>query len=268
MATAAASSISNRRLLRDLKLLSDERDALAARGIYVRVDEGDMRNIDVLIVPKHKRDCTDALLVSPYTGGFFLFKIRAPDDFPLSPPSVTFHPQQSRCRLHPNYYENGKVCLSIINTFGSADWSPAMSLMALVNTLEERFNERGVCFEPSQEAACAQVIKTYNAVVEYGKLKWAVINVMRSLACDSSASTPAASLFSYFAPFAEDVRREFRQHYAHYLDRLASLEDAYPSCPTLRQYPYGHAVKLDVAAVLRELSEVSSETGIDARAKA
>lgn len=106
-----------------------------------------------------KQDINDVELKSPYTGGFFLFMLTIPDEFPLSPPKVVFHPQQNLVRLHPNYYENGKVCLSVINSWGAEDWTPSMSLLSIVNVLEERLNELSLQFEPGHEFASHAILK-------------------------------------------------------------------------------------------------------------
>jgi ubiquitin-protein ligase len=63
----------------------------------------------------------------------FIFKFNFPEDYPLSPPKIEFYPQQSFCRLHPNYYESGKVCLSVIGTWGNNDWCPTMSILSIIN---------------------------------------------------------------------------------------------------------------------------------------
>lgn len=52
---------------------------------------------------------------TPYEGGFFLFLFRCPPDYPIHPPRVklitTGH---NTVRFNPNFYRNGKVCLSIL----------------------------------------------------------------------------------------------------------------------------------------------------------
>ena len=66
--------------------------------LLYQVDEDDVRIWHFLIVN----------LPSPYEGGEFIFRLRAPDDFPQRPPELTF--------LTPNgVYEadGGKICISI-----------------------------------------------------------------------------------------------------------------------------------------------------------
>lgn len=65
---------------------------------------------------------------TPYEGGFFLFLFRCPPDYPIHPPRVklitTGH---NTVRFNPNFYRNGKVCLSILG-WVRLNFIPTMSL--------------------------------------------------------------------------------------------------------------------------------------------
>lgn len=52
---------------------------------------------------------------TPYADCMFFFDIMLPSDYPTAPPNVYFY--SHGLRLQPNLYENGKVCLSILNTW-------------------------------------------------------------------------------------------------------------------------------------------------------
>lgn len=243
MMRKACQGLNAKRLPNDIKLLAGEKDALEARGIYVHVDEDNMSNIDVLVVPRHKLDADVPGLESPYTGGMFLFEIRPGADYPMAPPKVTFHPQQDHCRLHPNYYEGGKCCLSIINTWGGHDWSPSMSILAIINTLEERFNERAICFEPGNENSTASKMMAFNAGVEYGKLKWVVLPVMRG----------GTHRHAAYAKFADVLRLEFDRNYDFYVRRLAILAEGYDG-KMVGQASYLHGFVIETAPLAAELA--------------
>lgn len=224
----------HRRLPNEINLLAREKDSLESRGIYVHVDDSDMRRIEVLVVPKHRVDADDPSLVSPYTGGFFLFEIGIGDDYPIEPPRITFHPQQRHVRLHPNLYESGKVCLSIINTWGAKDWTPTMSLLALINTLEVRFSERGLCFEPAQENAKLESIRAFNDTAEYGKLQWVVLPV----------ASGGAARHSSYDHFNEQIATEFRHHFDFYMERINALCSARGGT-AVAQPVYQHRISFD-----------------------
>jgi ubiquitin-protein ligase len=197
--------ISTRRLIRDIAILDKNKAELQSRGIYIHVDEANIHNIRVLIVPKDKRDGD---LISPYTAGFFMFHFTFTIDYPMSPPDIVFYPQQKYCRLHPNYYQTGKVCLSVINTWGANDWSPATSVLNLVNILEARFTERSLCFEPGLEMALLKQIQVYNMAVEYAKYK-CILEAFDHLV---------------FEPFKAIIREEFKQNKAYLMHRLEEMK--------------------------------------------
>ena len=195
-----------RRVPKDIELLSKNKEHLAEKGIYFHFFDDDLTRMLALITPRHKSDAASGL-VSPYTGGFFLFEIKFPENYPMVPPKLQFHPQSTACRFHPNYYSTGKVCLSIINTWGSEDWSPSMSLMALLVTLEERFFEMALGCEPGHERSPPAKHKQYNDFVEYNKYKIAIINVVRGN-------------YPIFNPFNKVIEDEFKKNKAWHLARI------------------------------------------------
>lgn len=198
-----------KRVVKDIELLKKNNDYLKNKGIYYHFNDNDLTKMYTLISPRHKEDTTSGL-VSPYTGGFFLFEVRFPEDYPLSPPKVEFNPKTSSCRFHPNYYSTGKVCLSIVNTWGKEDWSPAMSLMALLVTIEERFFERALGCEPGYENTTIQKFKQYNDFVEYHKYKTSIILVINKQ-------------YDIYSPFYDIIKNQFQQDKEWHLTRLQQL---------------------------------------------
>lgn len=198
-----------KRIVKDIELLKKNNDYLKNKGIYYHFNDNDLTKMYAMISPRHKEDTTSGL-VSPYTGGFFLFEVKFPEDYPLSPPKVEFNPKTTFCRFHPNYYTTGKVCLSIVNTWGSNDWSPAMSLMALLVTIEERFFERALGCEPGHENSPTHKFKQYNDFVEFHKYKTAIIGVFNKQ-------------YNLYTPFYDVIRTQFQQDKQWHLTRLEQL---------------------------------------------
>jgi ubiquitin-conjugating enzyme E2 O len=198
-----------RRVVKDIELLKKNNEYLKNKGIYYHFNDNDLTKMYTLISPRHKEDTTSGL-ISPYTGGFFLFEVKFPEDYPLSPPKVEFNPKTSSCRFHPNYYSTGKVCLSIVNTWGGNDWSPAMSLMALLVTIEERFFERALGCEPGHENTTIQKFRQYNDFVEYHKYTTAIISVINKQ-------------YYVFTPFYDIINQQLQQDKERHLIRLEQL---------------------------------------------
>ena len=84
----------------------------------------------------------DLMIVGPpdtlYEGGFFQAKLEFPNDFPNAPPTMTF----VTSIWHPNVYEDGKVCISILHPPGddafneqeTADvrWRPILGVESII----------------------------------------------------------------------------------------------------------------------------------------
>ncbi|XP_041002196.1 putative ubiquitin-conjugating enzyme E2 38 [Juglans microcarpa x Juglans regia] len=89
---------------------------------------------------------------TPYHDGLFFFDIAFPADYPTRPPQV--HYRSYGMRLNPNLYANGRVCLSLLNTWAgkkNEKWNPSestvlqvlLSIQALVLNEKPYFNEPG-----------------------------------------------------------------------------------------------------------------------------
>lgn len=75
-------------------------------GVFAVGDENDMRIIHALVV---------GVMDTPYEGGFFYFVMKCPNDYPIHPPKVKLMTTDAgRVRFNPNFYKNGKVCISIL----------------------------------------------------------------------------------------------------------------------------------------------------------
>ncbi|KAF7496066.1 Ubiquitin-conjugating enzyme E2 G2 [Sarcoptes scabiei] len=98
----------------------------------------------------------DSYILGPegtyYEGGVYAAKITFPKDYPLSPPTMRFTTEM----FHPNIYQDGRVCISILHAPGedplgyesiAERWSPVQSiekvLLSVVSMLAEPNPESG-----------------------------------------------------------------------------------------------------------------------------
>ncbi|CAN6870270.1 unnamed protein product [Brassica oleracea] len=124
---------------RDWKILQNN----LPDGIFVRVYEDRMDLLRAVIAGAYG---------TPYQDDLFFFDFHLPPDYPSVPPSAYYY--SGGWRLNPNLYEEGKVCLSLLNTWtgrGNEVWDPKsssilqvlVSLQGLVLNSKPYFNEAG-----------------------------------------------------------------------------------------------------------------------------
>lgn len=112
-------------------------------AIFVRVFEDRMDLLRAVIIGASG---------TPYQDGLFFFDFYLPPEYPQVPPSAYYH--SGGLRVNPNLYVDGKVCLSLLNTWtgkGNEVWDPSsssilqvlVSLQGLVLNSKPYFNEAG-----------------------------------------------------------------------------------------------------------------------------
>ncbi|OMO61495.1 Ubiquitin-conjugating enzyme, E2 [Corchorus capsularis] len=96
---------------------------------------------------------------TPYHDGLFFFDLAFPSDYPARPPLVYY--RSFGYRINPNLYANGRVCLSLVNTWPGRKgekWNPKestmlqvlVSIQALVLNEKPYFNEPGYGIWPGK----------------------------------------------------------------------------------------------------------------------
>ncbi|KAF2149215.1 hypothetical protein K461DRAFT_281567 [Myriangium duriaei CBS 260.36] len=118
-----------RKVMKEHTILSQ--DSAIPSGIYVQSWEGNCNLFRALIFGPAE---------TPYAHCPFVFDILLPTNYPQKPPTVFFYHwrTQHHRRINPNLYEDGYVCLSLLNTWpgeASEGWQPGKStlLQALIS---------------------------------------------------------------------------------------------------------------------------------------
>uniref|UniRef100_A0A672SVI3 E2 ubiquitin-conjugating enzyme n=1 Tax=Sinocyclocheilus grahami TaxID=75366 RepID=A0A672SVI3_SINGR len=101
------------------------------------VDEADLYNWEVAIFGPPN---------THYEGGYFKARIKFPIDYPYSPPTFRFLTKM----WHPNIYENGDVCISILHPpvddpqsgeLPSERWNPTQNVRTILLSVISLLNE-------------------------------------------------------------------------------------------------------------------------------
>ncbi|CAI5639757.1 unnamed protein product [Oreochromis niloticus] len=118
----------------EMKSLQDE----PVEGFKITlVDESDLYNWEVAIFGPPN---------THYEGGYFKARIKFPIDYPYSPPAFRFLTKM----WHPNIYENGDVCISILHPpvddpqsgeLPSERWNPTQNVRTILLSVISLLNE-------------------------------------------------------------------------------------------------------------------------------
>ena len=117
---------------------------------------------------------------TPYKNGFYLFKFNFPDNYPFSPPLVTFLSNDGKMRFNPNYYTCGKVCLSLLNTWKGDGWTSCQTIYSILIVLANVFNSNPLLNEPGININDPNLEK-YNFLVEYKNYQFSIIEQLKYL---------------------------------------------------------------------------------------
>jgi ubiquitin-protein ligase len=154
-----------KRLLNDVKNIIT--CPLTDHGIYYVHNEDDiLRGVAMIVGPSD----------TPYFGGYYFFDIHFPVDYPHSPPSVFYRTNGDNVRFNPNLYINGKVCISLLNTWRGEQWTSCQTLSTILLNLCTLLCKDPLLNEPGINV-CHPDFKKYNKVIEYKNIDVAIMKM-------------------------------------------------------------------------------------------
>ena len=160
-----------RRLANDIKMIN--RNPLHSHGIYYEHSETDILSGRAMIIGSEG---------TPYERGYYFFKLIFPQNYPHSPPTVTFLTNGSDyVRIHPNLYRNGKTCLSLLNTWHGQSatdrWTGCQTISSVLLTLSSILTNDPLQHEPGIRKDHPE-FNIYTFIVEYINIKLAIIDIL------------------------------------------------------------------------------------------
>jgi len=190
------------RLLRDVKTLM--KTPLTDNGIfYIHDDMEVLKGYAMIVGPKD----------TPYFGGYYLFSLNYPTDYPHSPPKVTYHTNGDGIRFNPNLYKCGKVCISLLNTWRGEQWTSCQTISSVLLTLCTLLCKDPLLNEPGINNAHKD-FDPYSRIIEYKNIEIAYLHMINK---DERVFSPKFDVFygymkEYFYKNADAIAENLEKH--------------------------------------------------------
>ena len=152
------------RIAKDVKYIL--KNPLTNDNIFYKHDETNLLRGYALIIGNSE---------TPYSHGNYFFEFQFPENYPYQPPIVKFLTNDGYMRFNPNLYKNGKVCLSILNTWHGDSWSSCQNINSILLILATVLNKNPLLNEPGINENNANITK-YHKLVSYKNIEYSIIN--------------------------------------------------------------------------------------------
>lgn len=167
------------RLSKEVKVLSQHLPCEVTGAIFVVMDNERMDLMKALISGTED---------TPYAHGLYEFHIACPPEYPKKPPLVNIVTTgKGNVRFNPNLYDDGYVCLSVINTWDgdpSERWNPTHSniLQVLLSIQVLVMDNMIIQKEPDFDYLEVDSLdnKMYSNIVRYNNVKYAMVEMLKN----------------------------------------------------------------------------------------
>ena len=161
-----------KRIFNEIKELKNSVEIFKQSGIYYYIEEDQIDKIYIMFIGP---------VDTPYEKGFYFFELYYPDNYPMTPPNMKYCTQGCLSntskkpvpiRFNPNLYTNGKVCLSMLNTWKGPGWVPTNTICNILIAIQALvFNEEPLRNEPGFESSPKIDIDNYNQILDFSNFK-------------------------------------------------------------------------------------------------
>lgn len=210
------------------RILKDVRDVLknplTDEGItYIHDEDNMLKGYAMIIGPPN----------SPYEHGFFFFEIYFPTDYPYRPPVVKFCSGDGIVRFHPNLYRNGKVCLSILNTWDGEQWSSCLTLRSILITLRSLFDWDALTMEPGiSKTTMKTKVLQYDQIVQIKTFELTILKILNGELMNSHDKW--YSFLPIIRNYVESHKHELVDYYMDFKKKFCDMYDIKNNEQTIR----------------------------------
>jgi ubiquitin-conjugating enzyme E2 Z len=195
------------------RILSDVRELLTCplhdNGIYYMHDEDDILTGYAMLYGQAG---------TLYDGGYFFFKIKFPADYPHTPLVVTFMTNDGKTRMHPNFYKNGYVCLSVLGNWRGEQWSGCITLKSVLLTMISIMDDKPLLHEPGVRENHIDFLP-YHRSIEFKTIDFAMCKLLNDTEFNRYIQLPP-SCVAYYRPI---MRELFATNREKTLERVRAL---------------------------------------------
>jgi ubiquitin-protein ligase len=124
------------------------------RSLYIQQSQRSLLENDYLVYHDESNvNSLHTIIKAPsdsvYKHKFIRLDFEIPDNYPHSPPKVTFI-NYDGVRIHPNMYKDGKCCSTILNTWPSENekWTSSMGIETILLTFHSFLDNNPYTYEP------------------------------------------------------------------------------------------------------------------------
>ena len=130
---------------------------LEEHGIYyIHNEENILEGHALIIGPEN----------TPYAYGYYLFRFIFPTTYPYDPPRLVYLTNDGITRFNPNLYRNGKVCLSLLNSWRGEQWTSCQTIRTVLLNLVTLFHNKPLLNEPGIKEDY-KYFKKYNQIIKF-----------------------------------------------------------------------------------------------------
>ena len=226
-----------KRILRDVKDVL--KNPLANDGIYYVHDEDDMMRGYLMIQANYD---------SPFRHGFFFFEIYFPVDYPAHPPRMKFITGDGQMRFHPNLYTNGKVCLSILNTWKGEQWSSSMTLRSILVTISSLFDWNCLFMEPGIKSETKADI--FDDIVQAKTFDVALLKILKQQDHNIVYTSFYPIIQKYVRENREKIKNDFSLFYQEFVKTYKTSKYMF------ELYPYNRSITVDMDKINEDIESL------------
>lgn len=233
-------SSSIKRILVDVKNII--KNPLDDNGIYYFHNEDNIYNGKAMIIGSSD---------TPYQFGYYFFDFKFTDDYPFSPPKVSFCTQGEQVRFNPNLYTNGKVCLSLLNTWPGDPWTSVQTISSILLTISSILNNDPLLNEPYINKDQNSSITNYNNIIEYSNYKIAFLGIFTG-----------NYILKEFDIFKEIIEEKFRENIDKVIDKCCLLEKSDINKKIITINLYNFSLNINYTELIKNLNIIKKKIEI------